>query len=186
VTQQGIDLLDAQPIIPCDHQHVDIAGFVLLAAGKRAKDKRDHHFCGHAAQRSPQSIPQTNGANDDLFQRLINRRIRIRLIETLPVPAKDAAIRQQFQFPLHRPSSPAAAANDLPQIKRLPRPQKHHRQNRLAGAAKKNRPGIPQRNHIADDCTYFGCAEKSLRSQNGLKNSPLRTTTIEMKRLHAL
>jgi hypothetical protein len=116
-TQQRIDLLDGKLLISGDDQHIDIAVFVLLAAGKRPKNERDDHMTGHAVQNIAESITQADGADDDLFQRLVDGRVSIRLIEPVSIAAEDAAVCEQFEFSLNRSSSPAGTADDLPQVK---------------------------------------------------------------------
>jgi hypothetical protein len=159
-TQQGIDPLACKLVISGNDQHIHIAALVLFAPRKRPKNKRHHHLIRNRLQSIAQPFPQPDGADDDLLERLVDGRVRICLIEPMPVAAEDAALGKQLQFPLHRSGPAATPPHDLPQIKRLPRPQEHHRQNGLPSAAKQNVPKIDARNHIADNCTHFGCTDK--------------------------
>ena len=73
-------------------------------------------MASHGVEESAKTLAEANCANDQLFERLVNGRSGVRLEESVPVAAENAALSQQFELPLHRSRPAARAPNDLTQV----------------------------------------------------------------------
>ncbi len=152
-----MNLIGRELIVVRNHQNVNIAALVLLAARKRAEDQGDGDPPPGRGERAAQPLPHADSADDDLLERLEDRRIAVGPKKPLPVAAENSAVSQQFQLPLHRTGPPAGPADDFAQVKRFIRPQEHQRQNRLPRASEENVAEFEGRNHIECNRTYLGC-----------------------------
>ncbi len=71
--QQFVHAIRRELIVARDHQDINVAAFMLLAAGKRTENKRGGDLVGDGLQCAQNLIAQPNGADDDLLERLENR-----------------------------------------------------------------------------------------------------------------